>query len=291
VRGRFMTGVALVLSLTPACGEAGSGSVETSQTGVAVPPPVVVRNGGTVLSLEPFTYCWTGDGSAACADGVAPTPLPDLGRATGPVTVSFDRTGWEFTAALYDPSDECRIQIPARVAASGDRSWVLEPAGPADTYRVDLSGRGPEGDVIVSFTVERTLSGPLPAPAAQADIFYPNDGQPETTGEMRLSIRHLATTPAHAMATLTITASDRTVSTFRLETVDTRCVPRGQVGLVGAGPARGTVTQTVGPAPYLLAVELELDGGTYLASAQWPDDLDEETTSVPLTFRPDLPAS
>lgn len=298
----------LALLLVAGCGSEAAGpgtadaeptrSTESSESpDSSSPPPVVVSYANQQLSLPPYAYCWTvgsatSESNAACADGVPPDPLPNLGVVAGEITVTFARDTWTFTASSQGAETKCAETFPATVRKVEERSWQVALAGPRGTYSVRLFGRGPGGDVAASFAVQTSIDRPSPPPVASLTTFYDHDGEPDAT-TFNLAASYLATTPARSRAGLTITSADARRSTYTLSkpasgNVREVCVTRGSIALSAPAP-QGRVREEIGRPPYDLLVELDLDGIRYTATATWPDDV-ESSTSIPLHFNPPLPA-
>jgi hypothetical protein len=49
------------------------------------------------------------------------------------------------------------------------------------------------------------------------------------------------------------------------------------------------VLDEIGPPPYELAFDIDLDGSRHSAIATWPDDMIHETWSIDLKLAPSLP--
>ena len=249
-----------------------------------LPPPVVVTDADTRLELSAFTTCW----ASACMDGVPPDPLPDLGVVDAPITVTFPLADFELQASMEPLGDRCPETLPAQMTAAGDGTWTLHPAGPPGRYQVTVSGNGAGGDVHVAFAMTSQVSGPLPDPTALADIFWDNSGVPRSEGDFDVYLLHLSATPRTAALALTVTADDGQVSTYSLRRRDARCEAPGSVIFDSDAPR--DVVAAIGPPPYRLRFDLQLDGRTYAADVAWPEGMEPETFSIPLEFDPALPS-
>jgi hypothetical protein len=119
-------------------------------------PAVEVRGGDVELTLEPWTAC----GGNGCYDGFAPDVLPDIG-SPDEILVDFPASGWEFTATLQPVGEECGRRQSEPLEPTGDTTHRLVPIGPANDYEVTLFGRGPGGDVFVSFRWKTPTDGVL----------------------------------------------------------------------------------------------------------------------------------
>jgi hypothetical protein len=257
------------------------------------PPPVIVSSADKQLSLDPVTYCWTGEGTSpasngACVDGAESNPLPDLGVVAGEITVAFAVDGWAFQASSQDARHECAEAFPATVRKVSGRTWHIALAGPRGRYAVQLFGRGPQGDVAISFAVQTSADRPSPAPVASLTTFYVHGGRPDATS-FDFVATYLGITPKRSHARLTITSDDDRRSTYNLASVASEDLGHdcGNVALSAAAP-KGRILEEIGRPPYTLLVDLELDSRMYTATASWPSDVDK-SESIPLHFNPPLP--
>ncbi|GII58356.1 hypothetical protein Pth03_67450 [Planotetraspora thailandica] len=235
---------------------------------VAEPPPVVMRGGGRQVSLRAFTYCYRN----TCADG-RPEHLPDLGSVAGEITLSSPLKGWTFEATLRQPAtawpEPCDVRIPARLVPASPQTWRLEPAGPAGSYRIDVSGRGPDGgDLFAAFAVTLMRSGPAPEPRASLSAFHDNQGEADNYGSFELAVAHLGETPREATATLTVTGRNGRAA-YELARQDDGCQARGEAAFRAEVPIE-KVRGAVGREPYTIGVELVLDGRRHTATVAWP---------------------
>ena len=79
-----------------------------------------------------------------------PSDPPDVGEAAREVA-EFPLDGWTFEAWFVQIGVACPRRQRVEVAKTGDHTFVVEPAGAADTYAVTLFGRGEGGDLSVTF--------------------------------------------------------------------------------------------------------------------------------------------
>lgn len=128
-------------------------------TWTAHPSPVVLFPAHRQLTLEPYTYCWSGPrvppggATASCADGTPPRNR-DLPRTwhRRAIRFWFGRPGWTFTGRMrLVPSGCIIVRQRARITKVAPRQFLLAPPRLPGTYRVTLFGDGPEGDVTVAF--------------------------------------------------------------------------------------------------------------------------------------------
>lgn len=264
-----------------------------NQGGIDLPPPppqVTVSTPDTRFDLPAWTYCF-GNG---CVDGGPPSDLPDVGRARR-VEIEFPLDGWTFQATFVPVGVACPRRQSVPVAKTGDRTHILEPAGPADTYDVTLFGRGNGddfgrggGDLFVTFRWKTPHDGPMPIPDARLAVLADRDGAVDSYG-VELELSDLRATPTSARAEITVTAANGRSLTFQARRVD-RCVSEGVVYWDGPDRA-GSQAAKLGPAPFTYHVTVVLDGVRYTATASWPADVIRgNAPSVDLRFSPPLPA-
>lgn len=249
------------------------------------PPPVTVRAGDTTFGLRAWSYCYM-DG---CVDGYPGPDVPDVGDVTR-VEIDFPLDDWAFQASFVPVGVACPRYHSVAVAKTGDHTYVVEPAGFADTYDVTLSGRG-NGSVAVSFRWSTPHDGPLQVPEARLGILSGDEADVSGSG-VELSLSGLRATPRSASAEVTVTAANGRSLSFEPE-LDTRpdgCFGEGVV--YWDGPDKAALrAKRLGPAPFTYDVVVVLDGERYAARAVWPaDEIKEISPSVGLDFSPPLPA-
>lgn len=248
------------------------------------PPTVRIGDADHLLDLRPWTTCWT----TFCADGMPPTPLERI-DGTDELFVEFPVEGWQFEATTTVADDPCGRMQTEDLVAVGPTLFRLPAQGPPGDYQVDVFGRGPGGDVIVSFAWRTTTTGALPEPTASLSLLADHDGAVDSYGvEFRLS--DLDRTPDDVAATVTVTAANGAHHTITLRPVASAPCNAGQVSL-SAPLEEGLLAAGLGDPPFTYDVTVTLDGRTHRASASWPADEDEECAPcVPLRFDPPLPS-
>ncbi len=246
------------------------------------PPPVTVRSGDTAFALRAWTYCY-GNG---CVDGMPPSDPPDVGE-TRRIEIEFPLVGWTFDASFVPVGVECPRRHTVPVEKTGEHTFVLEPAGLADTYDVTLFGKG-TGDLFVTFRWTTLHDGPMPVPEARLAVLADHDGAVDSYG-VELWLSGLRATPRSASAEITVTAANGRSLSF--EAVPARgCFGEGVVYWDGPDRA-GLRAADLGPAPFTYDVVVTLDGVRYRARAAWPaDEINGNEPSVRLEFSPPLPA-
>ena len=246
------------------------------------PPPVTVRAGSRAFDLAAWSYCY----DTGCADGSPPVTPPDLGNAAQ-VEVLFPLDGWTFEAEFVPAGEPCPRRHTVPVDSTGDGSYVVVPAGHADTYDVTLFGRG-NGDLFVTFRWTTPSDGPMPVPRARLAVLADHDGAVDSYG-VELELSDLAATPEQAEAEVTVTAANGEALTFEA-TRPPGCFAEGNVYWDGPAQA-GLDAAQLGPEPFTYEVSVTLDGVRHTATATWPDDeIDGNEPSVSLDFSPPLPA-
>ncbi len=287
----------VVVQSTPEPSDTGKSEERSGSDEMQRPPAVTVRGGNLESSLEAWTACWseapsisTGSirPSSICFDGRPPKVLPDIGSPSD-VVVEFPVPGWEFSATVQPVGKECGRRQTEVLEPAGDTAHRLQPIGIAGDYEVTLFGRGPEGDLFVTFRWQTTTDGVLPVPAATASILADGDGPPRSYG-VELSVRNLESTPQSASAEVQVMAANGNIHTIELTRADVNC----SVGRMyfTAPLSEGLAAARLGPAPFTYHVTMELDGQTYRGAGVWPDgQIDPECKPcVRLTFDPPLPA-
>lgn len=247
------------------------------------PPPVTVQGGDVEMSINAWTACW----SSGCYDGAPPQVLPDIG-SPGEITVEFPVAGWEFRAIVQPVGVECGRRQTEPLQFIGETVHRLEPIGPAGDYEVTLFGRGPGGDLFVSFRWRTVTDGVMPVPAATASILADHDGAIDSYG-VELSVWNLRETPGSASATVSVTATDGNSHIIEATRADSEC-SEGTLYFT-APAAEGLSAAQIGPPPFSYEVILVLDGQTYTGRGTWPGGVNPECNPcVPLNFEPPLPA-
>ena len=237
--------------------------------------PVFLQLDGEPVRLDPWTFC----GSGMCADGMPQPPYADVGQRDV-VTFSVPRAEWSFRATVVPLSDaRCGRRITMPVERTGTYTFEVPLIGPADTYRVDLFGRGPDGDSLTSFRWSTRQAGLMPKPNGMVSSVY---------GGLELSVHDLPDL-ARASVTVDVTDADGETRTFGpLGQESVGCRPPGDLFFDVEEPP-GELQRERPPMSY--EVELVLDGTTYRGTSHWPED--EVKGLAPysrLTFDPPLPA-
>ncbi|UNK71804.1 hypothetical protein [Microbacterium sp. H1-D42] len=259
--------------------DAGGAGVE----GMNRPGPFVIRYDGTELQLSPHTWCFTN----GCADGVDENP-PSVG-SSDELLVRFDEDGFDSLVASQFSGDDdyCAGRtVEATVTDIGDGWWRVEPAGPADDYRLSLFAFGSAGDAAadVRWTVPADL--PLPESTASVTVIADHDGRPDSYG-VELGVQNLEVTPSDASAQITVTAANGKSHTFDARPTE-ECAGVGALRFA-ASEAEGRAAAALGGFPFTYRVELTIDGETHVGTGTYPDDAPPRELAVPLSFEPPLP--
>ena len=104
---------------------------------------------GSVVDRAPWTACL----SHGCWDG-APTlggPVHSVGSPDA-LYFAFDYPGWTFHDVSFNPVDESCHQrvITVKATQVSDQVFRIDPTTAEGTWRIDVFGRGPEGDAVTS---------------------------------------------------------------------------------------------------------------------------------------------
>lgn len=248
------------------------------------PPGVVVVGGGRVLELQPWTTCWTN----YCADGMPPAVL-ELIEDDHALLVEFPVDGWEFEARSQAAGDPCSRSQSVALVRIHPTVFRLDPFGLAGDHDITLFGRGPGGDLFVSFRWTTSVDGVLPVPEATLSILADHDGEVDSYGS-ELLVQGLGSTPEGTGASVVVTAASGASHEIEFEAPGAGCQPDGSIWLT-APDSEGLAAAALGEPPFTYDVELRIDDAVHRAQAIWPADEDEECAPcVPLRFDPPLPA-
>ncbi len=247
------------------------------------PPTVRVAGDEAVLDLRPWTTCWR----YYCADGA---PLnPEEIAARDAILVEFPVAGWEFSATATNRSDDCGRNQTIQLEPVGPTVHRLTPIGRAGDYEITLTGRGPEGDLFVTFRWETFGDGELPVPEASMSVLADHDGKVDSYG-VDATITGLANSPDEVDATVTVTSAEGATHSIVLNALPECTLGAGGIAFKAA-ISEGLTAASLGNPPFTYDLDLRLDGIAYRGRATWPDDVDPECRPcVPLEFTPPLPA-
>lgn len=254
--------------------------------GTKTPPTVRVGTADHIVELKPWTTCWTN----YCADGSRPTNLQRV-RGGDLVYVEFPVEGWSFEATATIAGSSCGRRLTEQLAPAGPTMFSLPAQGDAGDYVVDLFGRGPGGDVSVSFSWHTDRAGPYPKPSSTLSLLANHDGSVDSYG-VEFSMSNLARTPSKVTGAVTVTSAEGADRTIELHPSGRGCDGgEGQVALT-APLSEGKAAAALGDPPFTYDVSVTLDGVVHRATATWPKDVDDECAPcVPLSFDPPLPGA
>lgn len=260
------------------------------------PSPVVLRLAGRDVELKPWTYCWEGPPNAK---GIAPAICVTGGSAQtrdlegvgspGSVDFWFGVENWDFQATFTELGVNCPRQHTVLAVRTGDQTFRLDPAGVAGRYRVDLFGRGRQGDVSTSFLWTTPTDGPMDQPAAYVALVS-GEGDELWAYQLEVGVQDLAFQPQEAEVEVTATAANGRSMTLDAELEERgECYAEGSLFFRGEEDPAHQATQ-LGPAPFTYKVLLTLDGKRYVGAAIWPrDEKKDEAPNTVLSFDPPLP--
>ena len=263
--------VSLIAVLIAGC-EVGSGRFGTSDPGAEVaarerPPDLVVVAGDDELSLDPYTYCWSSDNQGVCADGEPPDPLPAL-------TVD----GSESLAFRYPLDWNLQVRLFAGGICDGGTTFEnvlarrpLDELGPAGTYRVEVFGRGAEGDGAWAFELTSTEDRPHPSQFVQV-FWHPSDRALDEAAPFGVQLGNLTTRPTDASAVATVTSADHRSTDLELRRDPDGGCWASTVGFTGPNDMTARVLQ-LGSAPYEVTIDFSIDGSPVTSPTfTWPTD-------------------
>lgn len=255
-------------------------------------PPVVLQLDGREVWLRPWTSCFSGPpddsgiSQVQCSDGIPQPPFEDAGDRES-VTFSFPIKGWRFEATFHaSGGGDCARTFTVPVRKTGDYTFEIPSAGPAGAYDVNVFGRGPGGDVITTFAWTTSAAGEIPEPSGYLGLVSNQDDGYVAYG-LEMSVMDLASTPRQASLTVTVTAANGAARSYGPLAPDRGCFGAGQV--VFTQQQGSTEPFELGPAPFTYRAEVTLDGTTYVGTAVWPRDENNEPPYTDLTFDPPLP--
>ncbi|MGA9597725.1 MAG: hypothetical protein WBV06_16335 [Acidimicrobiia bacterium] len=256
-------------------------STTASSRGTERPPDLRVEAGTTVLSLHPYSYCWTVEQKGVCADGIPQEPLPAVTlNGDSELTVEFP-LDWQLTASLSSAGRPCDGVM---VIDADPHGSPLGPIGPAGTYRVDVFGRGDGGDAGWAFELVSSEDRPAPSPFWQV-FWSPGVGELEADAPFSASVGNITSPPTGVSATALVTASNGASAEFDLSIGDVGGCPTSTIGLDGPADFTARVV-ALGPAPFSAILTVTMERQTFTSTPlRWPDDFpanSNESTRVPV---------
>lgn len=240
----------------------------SSLEGMDQPPDLVVTAGDDQLVLGPLSYCWSSGGEGVCADGVPPDPLPFLTVDMGEdLTVEFP-LDWQLQATLAPGGNYCEGSFTLDIDGSGPS---VEALGPAGTYRVDVFGRGEQGDGAWAFELTTTEDRPSPSLYVQV-LWYPSGRDLDSEAPFSAYVGNLTSKPSDVSAVATVTSLNGSSQDFELVGgVDENCWS----STVGFEQPTNLTSQVLelGPAPYDVEITVNVDDELILTPViTWPED-------------------
>ncbi|MFN0030377.1 MAG: hypothetical protein ACKV2O_24755 [Acidimicrobiales bacterium] len=252
------------------------------------PPPITVHGLVGSLEVRAHTTCWRSL-AAYCADGFGSDPLPHLGAVDRPIRFDFPINGWTFQASM-GPAD-ASSGGPAALWPTGPQSWEIDLTGRAGPSVVQLSGRGPQGDVHMVFAVDLLVAGDEPAPQAELLTFYPDSDTAEgiRANKFGLTAMYLAV-DVDPSATVAVIAANGARTQIVLRPGEEGGDPEGDhVIFLESTEADAQAALALGPGPYRFDVALTIAGRLHTATALYPRDMRDDTSGMRLDFNPPLP--
>ena len=232
------------------------------------PPRFRVLTADGQVNLRPWTMCTHG----YCYDGAPDDKnLVDVGDVDH-IDFGFDMSEWEFRSVTFRKLDtNCPRTISVEATKTGERTFRIDPAGPAGRWAVDIFGRGPVGDAVT--TVEWTTSEPgtLGPPARGAAAVLADLDPGLTSYGVELSLRHLDAWYPDASATIEVSSATGGSVTIPL-THDGRCGYQGDMFFT-ASTEQGLAATQIGEGPFRYVARLDLGDTTHVGTGTWPDDL------------------
>ena len=255
----------------------------------ANPPPVVLHLDDRKERLAPWTSCYLSpEGQASCRDGMPTPPFVDVGSRNS-VPFAFPLQEWTFQASFTPLADSrCERSITVDAIKTGRYTFEVPLAGPPGEYQVDLFGRGPEGDVITTFSWATRERGTIPPPTGYLGVVG-GDKEELVFYWPELGLQDIADLSERPSAVVTVTAANGESLTMPRLLADPSCFSEGHVWFRGPESASAGVGD-LGPPPYHYTVDLVLDGTRYKGTGLWPrDEQFGNEPYVTLQFSPPLP--
>lgn len=248
-----------------------------------------VAEDGSIVDRAPWTACL----SNGCWDG-APTlggPVHSVGSPDA-LYFAFDYPGWTFHDVSFNPVDETCHQrvITVRATQVSDQVFRIDPAGAPGPWRVDVFGRGPQGDAVASVLWNTPSPGTRGAPAAGISaVLAAHDGRLDSYG-VELSLSRLDRSYPDATAALTVTSASGRSVTMHPDSSSRGCGREGTVYFT-AGEEVGRRATRIGDGPFTYTAKVHLGPTTYVGTGTYPDDLIKgNEPSIRLTWDPPLPS-
>jgi len=253
----------------------------SSLEGMDQPPDLIVAAGAEQLVLSPFSYCWFVGGQGVCVDGIQTDPLPSLTVDDGEdLSVEFP-LDWQIQATLLPGGDYCDGSLTVDVDPDGS---PVETLGSAGTYRVELFGRGDQGDAAWAFELTTTDDRPSPPLSVQV-LWYPSGQTLDAEAPFSAHIGNLTEKPAQVSAVATVTSSNGSSQDFEL----TGGVAEECWGSTVSFDQPANLTSQVlelGPSPYDVELTLRIEGQKIMTPViTWPDDFpsnSNESSRIPI---------
>lgn len=249
------------------------------------PPRFHVLTENGQIDLRPWTIC----ALTYCADGFPDDEnLPDVG-AVDHLAFGFDLSDWEFRNVTFRELDvDCPRTISIEATRTGERTFRIDPAGPAGRWAVDIFGRGPDGDAVTTVEWTTRSDGSYgPSASGVAAVLADHDGELDSYG-VELALSHLDRWYDDAEATITVTSADGRSVTIPVR-APRNCDTAGNL-FFHAPDDRGREATVLGEGPFTYTAEVVLGGRTYTGTGNWPDDqIKGYAPNVKLAWDPLLP--
>lgn len=232
------------------------------------PPQFHVMTADGQVDLRPWTIC----GPNYCADGFPDDKnLVDVGRVDH-IDFGFDLSGWEFRSITFrELGTDCPRAISVDATKTGERTFQIDPAGPAGRWAVDIFGRGPTGDAVTTVEWTTTETGTLGPPARGVAAVLADVDPGLSSYGVELSLNHLDAWYPDASATVEVISDTGGSVTIPLR-LNGRCGYEGDMFFTAAQEA-GMAATRIGSEPFRYVARVELGGTTYVGTGTWPDDL------------------
>lgn len=246
------------------------------------PPNLVVTSGDAELTLLTFGYCWSrrtvvGSVEVECADGAPANPLPSLELAEGQELGFRFPLDWLLTVSFLLDHEHCNGG--ASITVGAERSPLVDPV-PEGRYRVEVFGRGSQGDAAWAFELVALGGTKFPERYLQV-LWYPSGRSLEPEAHLVALIGNISEQPEEAMASVEVVAADGAAAIFALTRSGDRGCWSGVEGFEGPSWLTRDVL-ALGPGPYEVRVSAEIEGEPMAGPAfSWPTDFRDNSNEGP----------
>jgi hypothetical protein len=251
----------------------------------AGPGAFIIRYADSELRLAPTNWRLGSESS----ENIKDTPPPIVGADE--LYVFSPVAGWFIYFDQYtgrSPLTCDGIAFVPEVEDLGDGWSVIRPGGPDGTYSLKIlaasgPGGGPNGEMTGLIMWNVSNGTPLPPPSATISILRDDEGTLDAW-DVTVSVANLEPPTENVSALVTVTSVEGRSIIFRPE--PTGGCTHGYLSLtLGLNDVEAQEVIALGSAPYTYAVDLVIEGATFVGTAQYT----EGPNDVSLKFATPLP--